>query len=325
MAAGLPVAPTGARLGSTLAAPRMPWLTQAGRVIRAVVRILREVGGTITAGLDALLVGLVAAFVIAAGLNGPAMFLDLPWPLEVLISGTGALVAALAGAAGAVLVSRFVRLVGLGLDMILRRLPLVRRTQAGLRRGVAIPFRFVDGLTAAMDGFESSRAVAMPLRAFGPNQGTRGLELRWSAVGGAASWSLRGFEARVAGLADPILHLSLANGAEPTMGAGILDPLVELTTTDGVSVALPLSRWGSLPPPLTTQLSKNGLLDTLGGLDLSTSSPVEHVLQSYAIPISEFALENAAFSPERVGSVRLVFDRQAAGCAWLAEVGLADR
>jgi hypothetical protein len=100
-------------------------------------------------------------------------------------------------------------------------------------------------------------------------------------------------------------------------------PLVELTTSDGVSVAIRLSRWGALPPPLTTQLSKSPVIDALGGLDLSLTQPVERVLQTYAIPFAAFAAENPAFRPDRVASVRLLVDRATAGALWVAEVGLA--
>ena len=97
-----------------------------------------------------------------------------------------------------------------------------------------------------------------------------------------------------------------------------------MATADGVTVALPLSRWGALPPPLTVQLSKSPLVDALGGLDLEVNAPVEHVLQRYAIRLSEFAAADPAFRVERIASFRIVFDRSSAGSAWVAEVGLAD-
>ena len=65
---------------------RLPLRVMAAGEARARRRSLRrELGGTVVAGLDALLVGLVGAFVITAGLNGPAMFLGIPWPLEMLV------------------------------------------------------------------------------------------------------------------------------------------------------------------------------------------------------------------------------------------------
>src|SRR5690242_10427666 len=47
------------------------------------------------AGLDGVVIGLVVAFVVAAALSGPAKYLPLPWPLEVV--AIGALAAAVAG------------------------------------------------------------------------------------------------------------------------------------------------------------------------------------------------------------------------------------
>lgn len=187
------------------------------------------------------------------------------------------------------------------------------------------PMLPADGLAIAVDGFATTRSVTMPMRAIHPSQGTRGVELAWDAGAGVASWTLSGLEGRLAGAGVPELHISLANGTEPDERARVLDPRIELATADGVVVALPLSRWGALPPPLTVQLSKHAVLDALGGIDLSVTSPVEHVLQSYAIPFSEFATANPAFRADRVTSIRVIVDRSAAGAIWLAEVGLADR
>lgn len=203
---------------------------------------------------------------------------------------------------------------------------LVRSSDGGVEPlTLADPSKPAEGLTVATDGFASVRSLAIPLRAIQADQGTRGLELRWEAGQGEASWTLTGLAGRVAPLAKPELRLSLANGTEPGPDAGVLDPRIELTTSDGVAVALPLSRWGALPPPLTVQLSKGGLVDALGGLPLSVNAPVEHVLQSYAIPLAEYASEDPAFRPDRVTSIRVVVDRSIAGAMWLAEVGLAER
>ena len=176
------------------------------------------------------------------------------------------------------------------------------------------------GLMATYDGFDGHNAVALPLRALQPDQGMLGLRLRWSAGRGEAAWSLRGL-ATLARSGQPTeLRLSIANGSDP--GSGSLDPLVELTTTDGVSVALPLSRWGALPPPLTVSLVKNDLLASISGVDLSMRSPVERVLQTYAIPFADYEAANPAFDPAKVDSVRLRIDRARPGALWIAEVGL---
>ena len=186
------------------------------------------------------------------------------------------------------------------------------------------PLQPVGGVTVTLDGLELHRAATIPLRAIQPSQGIRGLELRWAGGGGEAAWGLAGLGDQLAGVADPVLHVSLANGAEPTDDASILDPMVEVTTADAVTVALPLSQWGALPPPLTVQLSKSPLIDALGGIDLTVNASVEHVLQSYAIRLSEFATANPAFRVDRVTSFRIAFDRSSTGGAWVAEVGLAD-
>ena len=201
---------------------------------------------------------------------------------------------------------------------------LVRSTDGAVTPlTLADPSKPADGLTVRTDGFSSDRAMALPLRALQPNQGVRGVRLEWAGVGGQAAWTLDGLTQRIAALEGPELHLSLANGADPSSGAGVPEVRIELTTTDGVSVSIPLSRWGALPPPLETQLSKSPVLDALAGLDLSVTQPVERVLQGYVIPVAEFAAENPAFRTDRVASLRVLVDRSAAGVLWLAEVGLS--
>ncbi len=62
-----------------------------------------------------------------------------------------------------------------------------------------------------------------------------------------------------------------------------------------------------LPRPLATRLVTRDLLASLAaltGLDLSMSSPLEHVVQSYAIPLADFVAVDASFDPTRVASRR---------------------
>lgn len=182
------------------------------------------------------------------------------------------------------------------------------------------PAQPLTGVTATYDGFADHRSMVLPLRALAPDQGLLGLRLLWSAGAGEATWGLSGFRTLAETDGATELRLSLANGAAP--GTAALDPLVELVTTDGVTVALPLSRWGALPPPLTVSLVKNDLLASVSGIDLSMRSPVERVLQTYAIPLAEYAAANPAFQPSHVDAVRLRIDRAAAGGLWIAEIGL---
>ena len=126
------------------------------------------------------------------------------------------------------------------------------------------------------------------------------------------------------------VRLALANAtAAPAPGgpaATELDPLIVVTSADGVSVALPLSTWGALPPPLAVRLVKNEVLGTLAsvsGLDLSLRSPAEIVVQSYRIPLSAFAAADPAFVPSRLDSVTLRVPRADAGRLAVAEFAVA--
>ena len=104
-----------------------------------------------------------------------------------------------------------------------------------------------------------------------------------------------------------------------------MDPLdlqVELTTSDGVTVALPLSRWGAIPPPLAVRLVKDELVASLSVMDVGLGAPVELVLQSYEIPFAEYAASDPTFDPRHVTGLRLMIDRTIGGCLWITEVGL---
>ena len=191
------------------------------------------------------------------------------------------------------------------------------------------------GLTMVTTGLTSARGGLLPLRALQDDQGARGAVLAWEAGAGEAAWGVSGIAGT--GLAAgaggaPELRLALANATAPSGGGAMsapgtaLDPLVALTTTDGVTVALPLSTWGALPPPLATRLVKNGLtaeLAKVSGLDLTLRAPADVVIQGYAIPLAAFAAADPAFVPERLDAVELRIPRGAGGRLAVATFGLA--
>jgi hypothetical protein len=185
----------------------------------------------------------------------------------------------------------------------------------------ADPSRPLDGIDMTEDALVSRRVGPIPLRALQPDQGMSGLLLRWDAGAGEAAWGLTGLDGRVEAAGATELRLALANGSDPS-DARPLDPIIELTTTDGVTVALPLSRWGALPPPLTVSLTKNELLRSAAGIDLSVRSPVERILQTYAIPLADAEAIDPAFRADHLSAFRLRIDRATSGGLWVAEVGL---
>ena len=124
----------------------------------------REVGRLVGAAGDGLLVGLVVGFVALTAVAGPAAYLGLPWPIEVLLSGT--LVASVA-------------LVGMGAGLIVRRTcrAIARRIAAAstarahprIARVVASPFRLVVALpTPVIGAFGLLLAMAVAGKDVGP-------------------------------------------------------------------------------------------------------------------------------------------------------------
>ncbi len=207
--------------------------------------------------------------------------------------------------------------------------------------GTAAPLVDVAGsggaaptLAKVSEGLDSALGLQLPLRALQDGQDGLATMLEWgTAQPGTATWGVSGIGAP--GGPSPTsgseIRLALANGTLPTAtGAQAsvgLDPLVVVTSTDGVTVGLPLSTWGALPPPLVARLVKSDVLGTLAsisGLDLSLRSPAEIVVQSYRIPLSAFSAANPAFVPARLDSVTLRIQRSDPGRLAVAEFALAD-
>ncbi len=187
----------------------------------------------------------------------------------------------------------------------------------------------VPSITLASDGFAATGVIEMPLRGLQGDQDMEVAILRWSSGSGWATWRLNGLDAaasdagtELSGASEIRFALANAIGDQVDDPAG-LDPLIELTSTDGVKVELLLDRWGAVPPPLPSRVMKNDLLADLGGFGIKMETPVERVLQTYAIPLADFAAADRTFDPAHLASVAIRFDRKTAGAAYLGEVGIA--
>jgi dienelactone hydrolase len=202
---------------------------------------------------------------------------------------------------------------------------LVRSTDGMVHPLTAIsPDRPVDGLTLTTDGFTTTHAMVVPLRALQPDQRGTAVNARWSAGASAATWALGGIGGLDLGLrGGSTLRVALADGRDP--GARPLDPLdlaIEVVDVDGTAVALPLDGVGRLPPPLPVRLVKDERLVVTTTIDLSLRSPVERVLQTYAIPLAMFEAADPAFSSADLETVRLRIGRSEPGALWIADAGL---
>lgn len=96
-----------------------------------------------------------------------------------------------------------------------------------------------------------------------------------------------------------------------------LDLTVELTSANGASVRLPLSRFRSMPVMLTARITK--FWSEVGMYE----KPSEPVLQSFVLPLSAFAEADARFDPAALTVIRLIFDRSPEGVVALDDVAIA--
>lgn len=95
-----------------------------------------------------------------------------------------------------------------------------------------------------------------------------------------------------------------------------LDLSLELTSTNGAVVRLPLSRFRAIPVVLKSRMTK------LPNEDSLFSKRAEPVLQSFAIPLSAFAEADARFDPATLSSIRFVFDKSKKGVVAVDDLGV---
>ena len=178
----------------------------------------------------------------------------------------------------------------------------------------------VAGGASAAEGMTTWRATGRTLRDGSTTVPNRGLLLEWPAraapsyslelpAGAAAEWSLT---------ADDALSFTLA-GMMPEGAPGAV--AVELETTDGTVVRLPLAQFGPLPPALPVQLTKAEWLAGAPGIEMALATPIERVDQTFDLPLSAFVSANPAFRPQSLSAVRFLFDGQADGQLLIDEIG----
>lgn len=168
----------------------------------------------------------------------------------------------------------------------------------------------LPGSTARGEGLSTWREAVLTLRdARRTPQGTTAVLLGWKDT---ASYELVLPTTDVAGpVPDGESRLCLALGprtSEP------VDPILELVDTQGRTAALPLSRFGTLPPLLPTELSKADWLD-----DFGSEPRAEQLLQSYALPLSAFTDVTPELEVTRLARLRLRFS--GSGAIVLDDVG----
>lgn len=112
---------------------------------------------------------------------------------------------------------------------------------------------------------------------------------------------------------DHALTFALADARPLQPGLKPLDLTVELVTADGTAARLPLSHWADVPVRQGRRLTK------LGALEPALLGTPEPILQTYTLPLADFA--KGPLDPAKVRAVRFRFDRSPAGAVLLDDIG----
>jgi hypothetical protein len=99
-----------------------------------------------------------------------------------------------------------------------------------------------------------------------------------------------------------------------------VDLTVEMTDAAGHVARLPLSRFGVPRRPLEIQILRRADQEKQ-----RFPTQYEMVLQTYVMPLAEFAQQSPQFDPTRLKSVRLLFDRIVAGTVVVDDIGISTK
>ena len=215
----------------------------------------------------------------------------------------------------------------LGRDWLPQDIVLVRSSDgATLDLSARAPDEPIDGVAVVEQGFENTSRTFVPLRALQHDQGSLAILGRWTAGTGDAVWGMDGLDRLARPAAATTLRFALADGSDLQAGepGAALDVAVEVVDGDGDTARLPLAAIGALPPPLPVTLAKDDRLMSTTSIDLHLDSPVERVLQTYAIPLSLFEAADPAFEATDLTGFRLRFSRAVDGAVWIDDVGLGS-
>jgi hypothetical protein len=92
------------------------------------------------------------------------------------------------------------------------------------------------------------------------------------------------------------------------------DLTVEVSDRDGQIARLPLSSYAVLHLPLETRLAKSPFKIAIPESEI--------ILKHYEFPLAGFLADNLRFSPSKLSTLRLVFDRTPEGVVVLDHIGL---
>lgn len=98
-----------------------------------------------------------------------------------------------------------------------------------------------------------------------------------------------------------------------------LDLSIEVEDAAGATARLPLSRFGPIRRPIELIVYRRRGMDKQRFASVS-----ELVLQTYVLPLRDFAREVPAFDPAKLAAVRLLFDRTRTGTVVVSDIGLSN-
>jgi len=96
-----------------------------------------------------------------------------------------------------------------------------------------------------------------------------------------------------------------------------VDFTVELTDADGHTARMPISRYGAVRRPLEVHLYRRKGRD-----EQRFTNTFEYVPQSFILPLADFATASTEFRPDRLKSIRLLFNKTFVGTIILDDVGI---
>lgn len=154
-------------------------------------------------------------------------------------------------------------------------------------------------------GFEAF-GVITPKGRRGQKHLVAALDLEWEK---AATYTVNlekgDLKTRAKTLADQLV-LRMANNDNQVEEGHVPEIEVELKTTDGISVTLPLEKFMPFPSVINTDYTHFGLFDNFfreGKYDMSW----EPIFQTFELPITTFEQENADFVRENINQLTLHF------------------
>jgi hypothetical protein len=118
--------------------------------------------------------------------------------------------------------------------------------------------------------------------------------------------------------AKPRAKAKSSQPKKPAKDTTTVDFTVELVDANNVAARLPITQFGVPRRPLETHILRREDREKT-----AFANPFELVLQTYVMPLAEFAKASPQFAPDKLRKIRLVFDRSVAGTVIVDDIGVS--